>query len=206
MNGISRPAIGAVALIALIASLALAGDTAAETRGPVPSASGRAAFAIASRSVADGARLANLRHVYDKHGCGGANVSPEISWSGAPGGTRSYAVTLFDSDARAGKGWWHWVVVNIPASVTHLAEGASGHLMPDGSVEGTTDFGTPGYQGPCPPPGDGIHHYVLTVHALGETSLPVDREMPVAEAALAIRDHALASASLTFLYGRHTAE
>jgi Raf kinase inhibitor-like YbhB/YbcL family protein len=105
-------------------------------------------------------------------GCGsGANISPQLSWTGAPAGTRSFVVTEFDQDAPTGVGFWHWTLFNIPANVTTLATGA-GTNPPAGSVSGLTDYGTPGYGGPCPPTGDGAHRYTFTVSALDEATIP----------------------------------
>lgn len=95
-------------------------------------------------------------------GCTGSNLSPQISWSGAPAGTKSFVVTVYDPDAPTGSGWWHWVVANIPASVSELKEGAA---LPVGAVSVRGDNGVPGYAGICPPVGQ-THSYVVTVHAL----------------------------------------
>ena len=96
-------------------------------------------------------------------GCGGGNVSPDLHWTGAPASTKSFAITEFDPDAPTGVGFWHWTVVNIPASVTDLPAGAA---LPAGAVAGLTDYGMAGYQGPCPPQGDKPHRYKFTVSAL----------------------------------------
>ena len=87
-------------------------------------------------------------------GCEGKNVSPALSWSGAPKGTKSFAVSIYDPDAPTGSGFWHWVVVNIPADATSLAKGAGdpkAAALPVGALQTRTDFGVPGYGGPCPP-------------------------------------------------------
>jgi Raf kinase inhibitor-like YbhB/YbcL family protein len=94
------------------------------------------------------------------------NVSPALAWSGAPEAARSFAVVCHDPDAplvsKGSYGYVHWVLYNIPASVTSLAEGAQGH------TSGLSDFGKPGYGGPMPPNGHGTHHYYFWVFALNE--------------------------------------
>ena len=107
------------------------------------------------------------------------NISPSLSWKDPPAGTKSFAVTVYDPDAPTGSGWWHWVVFNLPADVRSLPAGAgnpaSGKL-PKGAVQSLTDFGAPGYGGPCPPRGDRPHRYVFTVHALKVDKLDLDEK------------------------------
>lgn len=125
-------------------------------------------FAVKSRSYVDGAMMP-LKLVYRGYGCTGGNLSPDLAWTGVPKGTASFAITLHDPDAPHAGGWWHWVAFNIPASARGLRLGAGDaakKLAPASVMEGTTDFGSPGYGGPCPPPGSPPHHYVLTVYAL----------------------------------------
>lgn len=103
-------------------------------------------------------------------GCGssqsqGEDISPQIMWTRGPAGTKSYVVTIFDPDAPTGVGFWHWIVFNIPPSVTSLTRDASRH-MPAGAVQGYGDGGMSAYFGPCPPPGDSPHHYWITVSAM----------------------------------------
>lgn len=99
-------------------------------------------------------------------GCTGGNLSPAVRWSGAPEGTRSFVVTLYDKDAPTGSGFWHWVVVDIPADATALEEGAgNGEALPTGARMTNTDMSTPGFLGACPPPGE-THEYRITVKAL----------------------------------------
>ena len=98
-------------------------------------------------------------------GCGGQNVSPQLTWSAGPPTTKSYVVTEFDPDAPTGVGFWHWIVFNIPAAVTSFAAGFGTTTPTDGTTFGLTDFGATGYGGPCPPVGDGPHHYTFTVSA-----------------------------------------
>jgi Raf kinase inhibitor-like YbhB/YbcL family protein len=139
--------------------------------------------------------------IYNGFGCTGGNVSPQLSWSGAPAGTKSFALTMFDPDAPTGSGWWHWVVVNIPASATQLAAGASGKSLPAGSLETRTDFGKPGYGGPCPPPGP-AHRYIFTIYALKVDKLDLDAQSSGAMAGFMTNQNALAKATFTATYGR----
>ena len=109
---------------------------------------------LISHDLQDGGKLPN-RHVFNGMGYDGDNISPHLAWDDVPAGTKSFVVTCFDPDAPTGSGFWHWVVANIPANVTSLALGAgdpSKGLMPAGALEVRTDFGKPGYGGPCPPP------------------------------------------------------
>ncbi|MDJ1481128.1 YbhB/YbcL family Raf kinase inhibitor-like protein [Cytophagaceae bacterium YF14B1] len=103
-------------------------------------------------------------------GCSGENISPELHWENAPSETKAFAVTMHDVDAPTGSGLWHWVVYNIPPSITSLASDAgslSENNLPEGAVGGLSDIGVKGYFGPCPPAGE-LHRYIITVHALKE--------------------------------------
>jgi len=107
-------------------------------------------------------------------GCNGQNKSPELSWANAPEGTKSFAITMYDPDAPTGSGFWHWVMIDIPASVHELKQGAGdikSGLAPAGSLQVNNDTGMPGYQGPCPPEGDAAHRYVITIFALSSEKL-----------------------------------
>lgn len=162
----------------------------------------RAQFVVKSGSYADGATMPH-KLAYDQMGCGGMNLSPDLEWSGAPAGTKSFVLIMHDPDAPHPGGWWHWVAFNIPASLHRLDEGAgSGHVAPKGMVEGTTDFGSPGYGGPCPPPG-APHHYNLTLYAIDLPAVPnADTTTTGPDLVALIRHHVLAKAHLTGLYGR----
>jgi Raf kinase inhibitor-like YbhB/YbcL family protein len=158
---------------------------------------------LESATFADGATLKS-EQVYSSFGCTGDNVSPELHWSGAPEGTKSFAITVYDPDAPTGSGWWHWLVFNIPATVTSLPAGAgdgSSGKLPKGSVQSRTDFGKPGYGGPCPPPGK-RHHYIFTIYALKVPSLPLAPETSAAMVSFNLHANSLASAKVTGLYGR----
>ncbi len=138
-------------------------------------------------------------------GCGGGNKSPHLQWSEAPAGTKSFAVLCFDPDAPTGSGFWHWVVVNIPPNVTELpldaGNPASGKL-PGGALQVRTDFGKPGYGGPCPPEGDHPHRYLFTVHAVGMDQLPVTADTAAAVVGFYLNFNTLAKASLMGLFKR----
>ena len=167
-------------------------------------AAAASAFKLESPTIKPGATLTEAQ-VANTFGCEGKNLSPALKWSGAPPGTKSFAVTLYDPDAPTGSGWWHWVVFNIPASATALDEGAGtsdGSKLPPGSAQGRTDFGTPGFGGACPPKGDKPHRYIFTVFALKTDKLDIPAEATPAYAGFMIRSNSLGSATLTARYGR----
>ncbi len=156
---------------------------------------------LTSESFYDGDYIANDHVLSEAYGfgCAGGNLSPQLSWSGAPEGTQSYAISCFDPDAPTGSGFWHWMVVNIPATTTSLSLG--GGDMPAGALEVRTDFGAPGYGGPCPPEGDHPHRYVFKLHAVGIEALPFEPPS-CAVAGFLLHFNSLATASLMGLYKR----
>jgi Raf kinase inhibitor-like YbhB/YbcL family protein len=160
-------------------------------------------FRLHSPSIAPDSMLSNDQ-VYSGFGCSGKNISPALSWKGAPSGTRSFAITVYDPDAPTGSGWWHWVVYNIPADVTELPAGAgnAGGKLPTGAAQGHTDFGTSGFGGACPPAGDKPHRYIFTVYALKMEKISVPDEASAAMVGFMIHSNALAKASLTARYRR----
>ena len=161
-------------------------------------------FNVKSGSYQDGAMMPQ-KLSYNQYGCTGDNLSPDLAWTGAPAGTKSFAVTMHDPDAPHLGGWWHWVAFGIPASASGLRLGAgdpSKTLAPAGTVDGTTDFGSPGYGGPCPPPG-APHHYVLTVYALNIASVTgADTKTTGPQLLKLIDGHILAKAVLVGRFGR----
>lgn len=159
------------------------------------------AFELTSPDFKEGDAMPTAQ-VFNGMGCKGKNVSPVLEWSGVPNGTKSLALTLYDPDAPTGSGWWHWVVVNLPPKTTRLAKGASSGEMPAGALQTRTDFGTPGYGGPCPPEGDKPHHYIFTLYALKTATLPLDKSASGAMAGFMIHANALDQATLTVTYGR----
>jgi Raf kinase inhibitor-like YbhB/YbcL family protein len=152
------------------------------------------AFTVTSAGFSEGGVLPNAQ-VHAK-----GNRSPQLSWSGAPEGTKSYAVTCYDPDAPTGSGFWHWTVANIPADVTELAEGASPSGLSPAAVEGRTDFGKPGYGGAAPPAGHGPHRYIFTVFAVDTERLEVTPENSGAVFGFNLHFHTLAKASVTGVY------
>ena len=140
--------------------------------------------------------------IYNAFGCSGGNVSPHLAWSGAPQNTQAFVITMYDPDAPTGSGFWHWVVANIPAGTNMIATGASRTpRMPDQAVETRTDFGPPGYGGPCPPAGDQPHRYIFTIHAL-KARIDVTPDSSGALVGFMTNANRLASASFTARYGR----
>jgi Raf kinase inhibitor-like YbhB/YbcL family protein len=151
-------------------------------------------MSVTSADIKEGATIAN-EQVFKGFGCTGGNVSPALNWSGAPAGTKSFAVSIYDPDAPTGSGWWHWVVFNIPPATTSLPKGAGDtkkKLMPKGAIQSRTDFGAE------------PHHYQITVFAVDVDKLP-DAKNDAASAALVGFDlhfHTMAKATLTGVYGR----
>jgi Raf kinase inhibitor-like YbhB/YbcL family protein len=162
---------------------------------------------LTSNSFADGDYL-RPDHILSADygfGCSGGNKSPHLHWQGAPANTKSFALTCFDPDAPTGSGFWHWVVVNIPPRVTELpldAGNAASGKLPAGALEIRTDFGKPGYSGPCPPEGDHPHRYVFTIYAVSMDKLPVTAETSAAVVGFYLNFNTLAKASLMGLYKR----
>ena len=152
------------------------------------------AFTLTSNDLVDGGALSDAQ-VYAK-----GNSSPHLAWSGAPEGTKSFAVHCYDPDAPTGSGFWHWTVANIPADVTELAAGASPDNLPKGAIEGRTDFGAPGFGGAAPPPGHGPHRYIFTVFAVDVDQLDVTADNSGAVFGFNLFFHTLAKASITGIY------
>src|SRR5436190_2045613 len=188
-----------VAAAMFVAASAASGQAAkAKAKGT----SAKASFRVSAPDLESKGRI-TAAHVYNSFGCSGQNISPALNWSNAPAGTKSFAVTAYDPDAPTGSGWWHWVMYNIPASVTSLPAGAgNGRDAPRGSQQGRTDFGSKGYGGPCPPAGDKPHHYHFTVFALKVDKIDVPGDATAAYVGFNLNANKLATARVTGLYAR----
>jgi Raf kinase inhibitor-like YbhB/YbcL family protein len=182
----------------LLASVALAA-------APLVQAAG---FTLMSPDIKAGSMI-DKKFEFNGFGCSGENKSPALKWSGAPKDTKSFAVTVYDPDAPTGSGWWHWSVVNIPASVNELkpdAGAAGGANLPAGAAPVRIDYGVAAWGGTCPPPGDKPHRYVFTVHALKADKLELPPDATAALAGFMINANTIAKASFTAKYGRPKAK
>jgi Raf kinase inhibitor-like YbhB/YbcL family protein len=161
------------------------------------------AFTVTSEDITHGGHMAD-KHVYHSFGMSGDNVSPQLSWSGFPGETKSFAVTCYDPDAPTGSGFWHWIVIDIPATVTSLPAGAgaaSGARLPAGAFHVRNDYGSLDFGGAAPPAGDPPHRYVFAVHALDVETLGIDSSVTPAVAGFNLRFHTIARGLLIPVYG-----
>ncbi len=159
-------------------------------------------FKLTSPDIRSGGKIGD-KFAFNSFGCTGENISPALSWSGAPAGTKSYVLTVYDPDAPTGSGFWHWVMYNIPASVTSLPQGAgTPGKEPAGAMQGRTDYGTEGYGGPCPPKGDKPHRYIFTLYAVKTDKLEVPPNPTAAVVGFVTHYATLAKASFTARFGR----
>ena len=158
------------------------------------------AFSVRSDDVSDGEAISSA-HLFDDFGMTGDNRSPHLAWDGAPEGTQGYVVTCFDPDAPTPSGFWHWVLVDLPASTTELATGAGdGTALPDGAFHVRNDYGSASYGGAAPPQGDRPHRYQFVVHAVDAPSLGVDADVSPAVVSFNLVFHTLARAIITPVY------
>jgi len=198
-------ALASLAVTLAATSAPRGGDTPPAATRPesVSNASDAAAkLTLSSPQISQGKAIP-ADQAFNGSGCTGKNISPALSWSGAPVGTKSFALMVHDPDApTGGKGFWHWVVYDIPVNTTSLPADAGDPkkgLMPAGAVQAHNDFGTPGYGGPCPPPGK-PHHYHFRLYALSVSKLGVDPEAPTPLINARINTNKLAEADLMGLY------
>jgi len=187
-----RPSVKGCALLKLSAGLALL----------LLSGSAQA-LELKSDDIKPGATIADTQ-VLNVYGCTGGNVSPEFSWSGAPSGTKSFALMMFDSDAPTGHGFLHWLVFDIPADVSMLARGAGdpGGSLPQGASQTLNDFGDLGYGGPCPPQGDKPHRYHFTIYALKVEKLDAGANASASQVVAKLLKATIAKAEFIALRGQ----
>jgi Raf kinase inhibitor-like YbhB/YbcL family protein len=156
-------------------------------------------FQLASASVTGGQPLPAAQMSKMLGVPGGEDISPQLSWSGFPPGTKSFVVSMYDPQAPTGSGFWHWVVADVPAGITALAAGAGSPgagRLPGGAFQLAGDAGADQYVGAAPPPGSGVHEYYLTVTALSVAKTGLDENASAAYLGFAIAGHTLARATL----------
>jgi Raf kinase inhibitor-like YbhB/YbcL family protein len=152
-------------------------------------------FTVTSTDIADGQPLS------DDHAFAGGNTSPQLSWSGFPAETKAFVVTCYDPDAPIVSGFYHWTLVNLPATVTELPTGAgSAERLDNGAFHVRNDFGAKNFGGAAPPPGDQIHRYYFVVHAIDVEALDVDSDASPAVVGFNLAFHTLARAIITPTY------
>jgi Raf kinase inhibitor-like YbhB/YbcL family protein len=170
--------------------------------GGAPQAYG---FELSSPDVPAGSVIADA-HVFKGFGCNGGNIAPALSWKNAPADTKSFALTMYDPDAPTGSGWWHWLLINIPADRNELPKGYSPRTFnqtgDNPMREVRNDFGELGYGGPCPPVGSKPHRYVFTLFALKVPVLDLPKDATAALAGYNIRANRIDQAQFTAIYGR----
>lgn len=163
------------------------------------------AFTLTSSDISDGKTLAEPQRSGAFGVPGGEDRSPQLAWSGAPEGTRSYVITCYDPDAPTGSGFWHWAVADIPADVTELPAGAGtpgGADLPAGAVTLANDAGMQGFLGAAPPPGHGEHRYYFTVHAVDVDSLELPEGATPAFLGFNLFSHTVGRATITAVFQR----
>ncbi len=163
-----------------------------------------AGFTLTSPDIKAGGTI-DKKFEFNGFGCSGENKSPALKWSGAPKDAKSFAVTMYDPDAPTGSGWWHWSVINIPATTTELpanAGAAGGANLPKGAMPVRIDFGVAAWGGVCPPEGDKPHRYIFTVHALKTEKLEIPADATAALAGFMVNGNSIGKASFTAKYGR----
>ncbi len=185
-----------LSLLIATSTLVIATSAAAQPAGK---------FSASSPDFTAGKPIDN-KYVFNGFGCKGDNVSPAVQWKNPPAGTKSFAVLVHDPIApTGGAGFWHWLVVDIPATATALPQGAGGKdatTLPVGAKQINTDFGAPGWGGPCPPPYGKQHLYNFTVYALKVDKLELPPNATASLTGFMVNMNSLGKASFSSRYGR----
>jgi Raf kinase inhibitor-like YbhB/YbcL family protein len=198
-DGMPNAAIKSMFFAAAAAALAfMACDDAAVAPKTEP------VFTLASPTLKDNGVMPS-KHWFNQYGCTGENISPALNWSGAPAGTKSFAVTVFDLDGPTSSGFWHWMAYDIPAATTSIAEGSSPGKLPAGAVEANNDLGVPGWFGSCPLDGR-AHRYAYTVYALKTAKLEVPAGATTAFRGFVLMQNVIGKATMTITAGTDVAE
>ncbi len=161
-----------------------------------------AVFTATSKDVSDGAMLPEAQ-VSGMMGAGGRDVSPQLSWTGFPEGTRSFAVTCYDPDAPTASGFWHWAVADLPVDTTELPADAGNPdagLLPSSAVVLRNDAGMARYTGAAPPSGHGKHRYFFVIHAVDVGKLDIDEDATPAVLGFNLFSHTLGRAAIVPVY------
>lgn len=165
----------------------------------------QSSFTLKSTDIAAGGVIAQS-FAFNGFGCTGQNESPSLMWANPPEGTKSFALMVHDPDApTGGAGFWHWVVIDVPANVSALARGtgtSDGTKLPQAARQVATDFGMPGWGGPCPPAGDSPHRYIFTLYALKVDKLSVPEHATASLTGFLVNANAIAKAQFAATYGR----
>ena len=180
------------------------GWTALAFGGWLAAAGAANALTLTSPDIKPGGKISDDQ-VFNQMTCTGKNVSPALSWSGAPKGTKSFALNVYDPDAPTGSGFWHWVIIDMPPDTMSLPKGAGdpkSGALPKGAITARNDAGFVGYLGPCPPKGDKPHRYQFTIYAVDVDKLDADENASPAFIGFNLHFHTLAKASFTGRYGR----
>ena len=156
-------------------------------------------FKLMSADIQNG-KFMSKDHEFVGFGCEGKNLSPQLSWSNAPKGTKSFAITVYDPDAPTGSGWWHWQLINLPTTVTSIETGSPN--LPSQALQIENDYGSAAFGGACPPAGHGKHRYQFKVHALSVEKLDLSSKVSGALVGYMINANTIESASIESFYER----
>lgn len=159
-------------------------------------ASASGTFTLSTPDFKDGDTIP-AEYAYNGFGCKGQDKAPQLTWENAPADTKYFALTVYDPDAPTGSGWWHWVVINIPATAHNLDQ----NNLPEGALQTRTDYGSAGYGGPCPPIGDKPHRYYFTLYALKD-KIEASEDTPAAQIGFQINSLKIGEAQILGYYSR----